>query len=230
MNEINEMFKCVINLKKDINKLNAEILRKKEAFEESIKDLNKELLFKKAELDAVKDYKVSVRFGDLVDELLELFNLDKNVDKINYNISTSISFYGKKSAEELIKLNNDSKFGLGYGKNYLYILLEGIKKTARYSYQPKSFMYSIFLPLDFEAIQADGKSLLDHSSVRIGKENNKRYSSIIVNKNVDDLILDIDLNTLMYVNKPTFYPADMFREAIGRCVEKENIKVKKRQP
>lgn len=230
MNELNETFKKVMQLKADINNINYKIDKKKQEFNNSIRDLNNELFLKKVELDAIKDWKISVKFGDLVDELLELFNLDKNVDNINFNITTSISYYGKKTADELIKLNNNSKYGIGYSKNYLYILLEGTKKTARYNYQPKSFMYSIFLPLDFEAIQADGKSLLEHSSVRIGRENNKKYSSVIVDKNVNDLILDIDMKTLMNVNKPTFYPADMFREAVGRCLDKQNVIVKKRQP
>lgn len=230
MNEFNKMFDTVMKLKTEINNITYEIDKKEQEFNNSIKSLKEELISKKKELDSIRDYKVSVRFGDLIDELLKIFNLDRNVDNINYNVSTSVSFSGKKNVDEIIKLNNDSKYGLGYGKNYMYILLEGTKKTARYNYQPKSFAYSIFLPLDFENIQADGKSLLEHSSVKTERDNNKKNNTIVIDKNIDDLILDIDLNTLLSVNKPNFYPANLFRNAVGNCSKNKKVKTKKRQP
>ena len=229
MSELNELFQRVMKLRAEVNNINAEINRRKLEFDESIRDLNNDLFLKKVELDAINDYKVSIRLGDLIDELLDLFNLDKDADKINYNVTTSISFYGKKNMDDIIRLNNNSKFGLGYSKNLLYILMEGTKKTARYDYQPKSFMYSIFLPLDLEAIQADDKSLLEHCSLKVSRDFNRKSSSLVVDRNVEDIILDIDMNVLLNTNKPSFYPADAFREAVGRCIEKKDIRAKKRQ-
>lgn len=230
MNEFNELYDTVMKLKTDINNITYEIEKKGQEFSNSIVNLTEELRSKQKELNEIKDYKVIIRLGDLIDELLKIFNLDKNIDTVNCNVSTSISYFGKKSKDEIIKLNNDSKYGLGYGKKFMYILIEGTKKTARYSYQPKSFIYSIFLPLDFEKIQADGKNLLEHSSIKAERDNKKKNNTIIIDKNVEDLILDIDLNTLLSVNKPNFYPANLFRNAVGNCYKKEQVKVKKRQP
>lgn len=230
MSELNEMFEKVMSLRVSVNNINAEIIRKREEFDASIKNLKDELLLKKVELDAMMDYNVVVRFGDLVDELVNLFNFDYSVDKINYNISTSVNYYGKKDKNELISLNNNSKYRMGYNKDSLYVYLDGTKKTARYNYQPKSFSYSFFLPLDLEAIQADGKSLFEHCSVKISKDYYKKQSSLVVDKNVEDLLLNIDMKTLLNSNKTSFFPADMFREAVGRCLEKDKIKIKERQP
>ena len=229
MKELNEIYGDVIKLKADINNINEEIDRKKEIYESSIKNLMNDLFIKRAELDMIKNYKVSVRLGDLIEELENLFSLDRNVDKIDYKVRTTLSYFGKKSVEDLIKLNNDSKYSLGYNKNLLCVNLVGTKKTARYNYQPKSFLYTFYLPLDLEAIQSDGKNLLEHSSIETSRENGRKCYTVVVDKNIDDLILDIDMDTLLSCNKPSFYPADKFRDAIDNCLDKESVKIKKRQ-
>lgn len=230
MKDLNEIYNDVIRLKADINNINDQIDKKKELFENSINNLMNKLFIKKAELDMIKNYKISIRLGDLIDELERLFSLDRCVDKIDYRVTTTLSYFGKKSNEELIRINNESKYSLGYCKNLLCINIAGTKKTARYNYQPKSFLYNFYLPLDLEAVQNDGKTLLEHCNIETSRENGKKCYTIVVDKNIEDLILDIDMDTLLTCNKPKFYPADKFRNAVDNCLDKESVKIKKRQP
>ena len=92
-------------------------------------------------------------------------------------------------------------------------------------------------PLDLNEIQSDGKTLLEHVSA-VAKYNELRgevCTLLNLNKKIEYLNCNIELDNLIRSddkdnNFNSWYPADLFTQAVVNCVEKKkysNVKKKK---
>ena len=147
---------------------------------------------------------VSIRFGDLISEL------SKNCENIEYNIVTTMGDSGSKSLKEVL-----SKYNLENTYQRMIVSIKGDDK----------FKYRFFVPFMITDVDSNGGLLIDHLDVNVASNGKKKsiYSTVVVNKDIDNVMLNIDDAVINRCEDINFYPVDSFREII-----KNNNNVKKR--
>ena len=147
---------------------------------------------------------VSIRFGDLISEL------SKNCENIEYNIITTMGDSGSKSLKEVL-----SKYNLENTYQRMIVSIKGDDK----------FKYRFFVPFMATDVDSNGGLLIDHLDVNVASNGKKKsiYSTVVVNKDIDNIMLNIDDAVINRCEDINFYPVDSFREII-----KNNNNVKKR--
>ena len=171
---------------------------------------------------------VTLRLGDLIDELSQLSGIDKS--NIEARFFTNIEIIGKKPVEKSFlvssKVNNDSRI--------MSLSLSGGKL-----YRDNYFIYTYCLdtPMNLDEIQADGKTLYDHCEAVWGHIEDMEwkdiYTYLAVYYDLDDIICHFDLNRIMAheESKNSLYPKKLLTRAILNCAFKNperNLKGKQK--
>lgn len=159
---------------------------------------------------------ISIRLGDLVKELANLVGID---DKdIGVEVKNDCILDGEYNKSSILS-NKIKKY---YWNDYWKVILFLNKKQ-------QSFCYQMVFKLDLNEIQDDGKTLLEHCTVTVEHVGfGECYTFININKNIDDLVLNIPISDLIRDSATTWYPVDLINQAVGNCVERSNIEVKRR--
>ena len=191
---------------------NSRIEDKVRKFEEKIKKMSKELTKVRNRIYSLEMTPVSVRLGDLIDELANLTDIDASNVMINANAIQLLSLPGNCS--EAMSKSLDAMYG-----NFRFnhgILISG-KGTPSGSLL---FCYLIHLNSMLSDVQADGKTLLEHCTIMPWTV----YTCLKVNEDYDDLLINIPLSYLTIDSDPFWYPADVITQAVINCVEKSQEK------
>ena len=174
---------------------------------------------------------ISVSIGDIVKELSNLTGIDE--DKIGISTTTNIGYWGIYNLDYLVFLINSEDQRLGYYKydKDKYYLVNIYAEKSLYDYDKKrKFNFYLKLKLDLNEIQADGKTLLDHSREQLyfddGRESH--YTGIVIDKDVENLNYKVNLVELENaIDTKDFYPSDLFKQAIINYIERKNNNKKK---
>ena len=197
---------------------NSRIEDKIRKFEEKIKLMSKEATKVHNRIYSLEWAPVSVRLGDLIDELVNLTGIDMSNVMINANVIQLLSLPGNRSEEVSKSLNTTyGNFRFNHG-----ILISG-KETSSGSLL---FCYLIHLNSMLSDVQADGKTLLEHCAVDVEYDmvDKNICTSLNIKDNIDDLILRIPLSKLASDSNAGWYPADLMTQAINNCVVKSQEK------
>ena len=92
-----------------------------------------------------------------------------------------------------------------------------------------TFSYFTTLSMNYDSIQADGRTLLEHCSISIGSRlGNRRYTQLVIDKDMENIILEFDLNLLSMITNSVWGPSDLFTQAVLNCEERNyNTRVDK---
>ena len=88
------------------------------------------------------------------------------------------------------------------------------------------FTYLIRLNAKFTDVQSDGKTLLEHCTAKVIYDARAREyrTDLYIDRNINDLILNIPLSYLVRESENNWYPADLMRQAVINCEEKSKEK------
>lgn len=206
--------------KKRIDSIVGSIKIKTEEYEKSIEELRQQLVVNRNELDLIKNSFVQVRLGDLIDEISWL----SGVNRSNISVSLSVSRIFP-SLEDLISFVND------INDNYL---IDNVKFSINSNLSKKDidgvpFSYFSFLSFYYNDVQYDGKTVKDHCYISHEILTNGDVSLVIdIIKEIDDVICKIPFYDLEYKDNNSWYPADLFTQAVINVSSREyNSKVDK---
>ena len=221
---VNEYLNELEEKRDEISSIGKEIEDKRREYEEIIGQLNAAFNNKRKEIANLKKIVISVRLGDLIDELSWLSGV--SVDDICVSIKFNRDF---SNIDEMFKLidevRNDNK---SYFVNNVRFRLWTKITTLDNSFV--SFDYFAFLRFDMNSLQRDGKKLIEHClSNNIEPYTNGELSvEFSVEKDFQDIICDFNLGYLEMKDNTSWYPTDLFRQAIINCSQRSyNIKVDK---
>lgn len=145
---------------------------------------------------------IKIRFGNLISEL------SKYCDNIDYSIITTMGDNGSKSLKEVL-----NKYNIGSTYQRMIVSIKGDDK----------FKYRFFLPFKVDEIDVNGKLLLEHLDVNVANNGKKKsvYSTVVVSKDVDDVVLNINDTVINRCDDINFYPADIFKKIVKNNYEKK---------
>lgn len=174
---------------------------------------------------------ISVSIGDIVEELSNLTGIEKN--KIGISITTNVGYWGIYNLDYLAFLIDSDDQSLGYYKygkdKYFNINIYGEKDLYDYD-KKRKFDFNLKLKLDLNEMQADGKTLKDHSSEQIYFDDGRQshYTGIVIDKDIENLNYKVNLEELEYIkDSKDFYPSELFKQAIINYIERKNNNKKK---
>ncbi len=206
--DVNQYLERLMELKREISLITDDMNAKREAFEKLMEQLNYRIGIKRRELDRLQENaRFPVRLGDLIFELSNFSGVD--IHDIDVSLKTNVMFLGNYNFIEMLELYNNSK-----SSYYIRMQLNG-KKTDE-----TKFSYFSFLPIDFNIIQDDGRTLLDHCSLVTTEMFDGKYTEIVIDKDIDDVILYFDLSYLQMNETISWYPVDLFTQVIINCINK----------
>ena len=189
-----------------------------EKIEEKIKSMRDEATDVLDRIYSLENTPVSVRLGDLIDELANLTDIDASNVMINANAIQLLSLPGDCS--EAMSKSLDIVYG-----NFRFN--HGISISGKGTL-PGSllFCYLIRLNSKLSDVQADGKTLLEHCAIDVeyNMVDKVNYTNLNIKDNVDDLILHMPLGKLLSDSNAGWYPADLMTQAVINCVEKSQEK------
>ena len=140
---------------------------------------------------------IKVRFGDLIS------SLEKKYDNIDYSIITTMGDNGSKRLKDVLnKYNLDSTYQR---------MIVTIKSD-------NNFKYRFFIPFTITDKDANGKMLIDHLDVNVDNNGKKKslYTTVVVSKDVENVMLSIDNNILNRKNDNNFYPSHDFKNIVSK--------------
>lgn len=192
-------------------------LNKYKMLNDEIVRLSLDIDKRQQELDDLTDSGIVVRLGDLLNEISRLTGFDRNDIKVIIN--TLISYKGKydRYGISCLRANGRSDLAINDECTLSITISSGDKDSFG------GFLYpNIYVPFDFNDIQADGKMMYEHMNVchRIDSKTKEGYTTYIVDKNIDDLILNIPFEYLTYPDNMDWYPAYIFTQAVIHCGDK----------
>lgn len=194
MKNINSKIERYKSLKSEVDEISKEIK-------------NQEKLLNKAEFKLNNYFEnniIKLRLGDLIDNLSLILKVKK--DDINYKIDTSKFYLGKLDDMKLQGLN-------------------GVATVTIFT-KDNSFNYKFNYMFNLEEKQFSGKNFLEHCTLDITSDFNHKIgfkTSISINKDIDDIIVKCDLNTLSNDSKET----NIIIQALNKCDNLNEEKVKK---
>lgn len=220
---INKELTDLVDKKNRINSVVEEIKIRTEEFEQSIGKLKEELIINRKELDLIKNSFIQIRLGDLIDEISWLSGVSKN--KISTSLSFSKIFPSMEDAFRYVDQINDSD-GIYLINNVKFSMKSNLSKEDIGCFP---FSYFSFLSFNFNEIQCDDKLLKEHCLVSFEPFTNGEVSlNVSIGKDIDDVICNIPFYELEYENNTSWYPADLFTQAvINVSLRKYNSKVDK---
>lgn len=192
-------------------------------YENIFASLTGELQSVQNEINELKSNVVTLRLGDLLDELSWLsgnsVNNIKTLIKFNMTFSSMDDFFSFIDGI----LDNGKKY---LAKNVRFRLWCDLSKDNSLGVP---FDYFTFFDLDLSAVQNDGFLLINHCLCEIEPYSNEELSvTFSIEKNISDILCDINLGDLKDKDNVSWYPADLFMQAvINSCQREYNRKVDK---
>ena len=184
----------------------AQIRRDYEASLVSLKDEYNAIIKKNS---AIGNNVVSVNLVDLLEEICWLSEC--NVEDIDISMILNVSLNGEHDIDDF--------FG------YLMIP-DGCSVNFRLSGNNKQgyyFNYVTSLVMDFNSVQNDNRTLLEHCSVVTKKRlNANKYTELVIDRDVESINVDFTLNHLSLDTSATWCYADLFTQAVLNCEERKN--------
>ena len=159
---------------------------------------------------------ITVKLGDLINELSILSGIDQS--KIKVSFSTGIYIIGKKPVDKDTLLKHNQKLN----RRIMSLTLKGGK-----IYNDNHFIYTYLdTPMNFDEIQADGKSLYDHCEAVWGHIDDMEWKDIDTDLeiyyDIENIICHLNLNEIIkkeeYEN--SYYPKDLLTNALLNCAVK----------
>lgn len=162
---------------------------------------------------------VSIKMGDLIEALAFLKDID--VSNINVIVDPIISFSGNYSMKQASELINTIYYD--YITNLVVELTCDCKINSS---MMMLFTYLIRLNAKFTDVQSDGKTLLEYCTAKVIYDARAREyrTDLYIDRNINDLILNIPLSYLVRESENNWYPADLMRQAVINCVERSQEK------
>lgn len=175
--------------------------------------LQSEIVSKEYEVNDLGEMDISVRIGDLLDQLSRLSGISR--EDIVIKLETSVVM------QDFLKTVKMPLNGLDYHK--LIITIDG-----RDSKRDRDFKYMTSIPLDVDLLSKKDGSLGEHCSLRYDVEYGDRYTRVILDKDVDDIVLNFNLKQLDVRDSASWYPANLFAGAIICAIREKKDRDKKR--
>lgn len=196
------------------------------ALEEKLKPLKQDIHEAECEIESINNLLdlngygeseiITVKLGDLINELSILSGIDKS--KIKVSFSTGIYIIGKKPVDKDTLLKHNQKLN----RRIMSLTLKGGE-----IYNDNHFIYTYLdTPMNFDEIQADGKSLYDHCEAVWGHIDDIEWKDIDtdleVYYDIENIICHLNLNEIIkkeeYEN--SYYPKDLLTNALLNCAVK----------
>ena len=198
------------------------------ALEEKLKPIKQNIHEKEYEINRIntlldlngygEDKIITVKLGDLINELSILSGIDSF--EIEASFKTGIYVIGENPVDKATLLKHNQKLD----RRIMSLTLRGGKR-----HNDNQFIY-VYLntPMNFDEIQADGKTLYEHCEAVWGYADDIEWkyieTSLEVYYDIKDIICHFNLNEIMkkaeYEN--TYYPKDLLTNALLNCAEKYN--------
>lgn len=212
---IRELIEKLNDNKKEMNAIVRDMEKMRQDYETSIAPLKEEFSSMIKESNKIGSNVVYVKLGDLLEEICWLS--ETNVEDLDVSLVSNISLLGEYTKEEFLKYARDTE---DYMLNFR---LSGVNTNGY------SFNYVTSLSMSFDNIQADDKLLEEHCSIVTRKNlGGKDYTQLVVDKDIENIILGLNLNLLCLDTSAIWKPADLFAQAVLNCVERKyNAKVDK---
>lgn len=198
-------------------------------FEKAMRILRKKLECLLSEFHLLYNDSVSVRFGDLINELSRLTGI--KVSNIEVNTSYEVVFNGGYTRHTINELLDSASISIRHGGDETRPNFEVVLKDSTFGSDADrcAFLYFIRSNVKLDEVQADGKMFLEHctatTSVDYINFERQEYTTLNVKKNIPDLILKISLKDLVRgSDTKCWYPADIMTQAVINCVEKSKEK------
>lgn len=193
----------------------------KNEYDATMKLLGEQYINASKNLDRIGNIKFPVRIGDLIDEISWLSNT--NAEDIQVYLGGYDIIDGVYNMNSFLKLvGSRPKCGIRFRlSNRDYVNDD----------ESSMFSYSNCLTFDLDSIQADGKTLLEHSSVIVRKRaSGTKYTEFVIDKDINDVILPLTLNYVFLESSANWVPADLFTQAVINSVERyrDNTRALKR--
>ena len=194
----------------------SEVVKRIEAKREDIEKMSTILEQEQQELSLLENQDFQIRLSDLVANL----SLRSGVNVLDMDIclNTNIWVENEEEASEIFD-NNQSA-------TRLEIV---IKSKEQYGKKAKPFSFFIYQQLDFEQIQADGKSLREHCSI-VDVKNANEYSNetkvIAVTESIGNILCNFNIKEIANNSfLATGAPKEMLQESIIDCYNKNNEQI-----
>ena len=209
---LSELLEIMNRNKDEYNAIVQEMAQKRRDYEASLVPLKQRLGMISGELSQLGCRTVSVKLGDLLDEICWLS--ETNVEDIDVSLTSNVSLDGVYDMNEFLRF-------VGNSKNYS--MKFSLSNNGKDSNKQYMFNFLTNLSMDFDSIQADGKTLLEHCSTCISKRLNRmQYTELVVDKDIDNIILEFNLNYLNLDTCAMWRPADLFTQAVINCIDRKN--------
>lgn len=170
-----------------------------------INDCKEEVGYLEKEIETLKSSKVSIRVGDLLDELSRLSGISRD----NIMIRLETNCWVRDFVERIpYTLNNVDYYRL-------FVTIEGREKN-------KKFRYFVHMPLDNNLLYEANGELGKHCFLKYEIEYGDRFTRVVLSKDVDDIVLDLGLYCLDTEECKGWYPPKLINRAIINVCKKEN--------
>ena len=198
-------------------------------FEKAMHTLRKKLEHLLSEFHLLYNDSVSVRFGDLINELSRLTGI--KVSNIEVNTYYNVVFNGGYTRHTINELLDSANISIRHGGDESRPNFDVVLKDSTFGSDADrcAFLYFIRSNVKLDEVQADGKMFLEHctatKSVDYINFERQEYTTLNVKKNISDLILKISLKDLVRgSDTKCWYPADLIKQAVINCVERSQEK------
>ena len=214
---ISEQLSILDEKKMKIKSIVNEMDDKTQEYEKEMKCLSDKIINKRKEVDEIESKIVTIRLGDLIDELSWLSGND--ACDIETSIKFSMDFNSMEDFFEFIDEIQDT------GKNCLIsnVRFEIKCKKKKNNDESISFDYFTFMDFNLGMVQSSGYLLINHGLCSF--ESYTTTDEITVNfsleKNRDDILCNFKLGDLNKENNYSWYPADLFIQAIFNINKRE---------
>lgn len=169
----------------------------------------------KKEVSSLEKMIIPIRLGDLLLEISKLSGI--NVNSLKIKVETDMEFLGVHSEEEMFSLFNQNN------TNYnVTLLIEGVNVN-----KGSIVMYITRFPLNRELKENNNGLLVEHCSIKPVNNFGRTYTKVVLDKNVEDIVLNFKLYHLDKLENYYWYPSELFTKAVINCLNKDNKKVKK---
>ena len=203
-----DMVEELIDYKREIRAIFRDIEQMEKDYERSIAPLREDYNRIFNESSELGKRKISIKLNELLDEICWLS--ETNVEDLEISLRPNIVLAGLYNMDEFFEYIGDiGKFGVNF-------TLSGVNKNGY------SFNYVTTLLMDYDSIQTDGKTLLEHCSVSVGNRlGYGKYTYLVIDKDKENIIVTFDLNLLSMNSSSVWGPTDLFTEAVLNCEERK---------
>ena len=202
------MVEELIGYKREISAIFRDIEQMKNDYERSIAPLREDYNRIFNESSELGKRKISIKLNELLDEICWLS--ETNVEDLEISLRPNIVLDGVYDMADFLDYIGDiNKFGVNFR-------LSGVNDNGY------AFNYFTILSMNYDSIQADGRTLLEHCSMSIGSRlGHRKYTQLVIDKDMENIILEFELNLLSMITNSVWGPSDLFTQAVLNCEERK---------